>query len=173
MERNKRKEFKEKPLYSKVNTTCHGGKIHHGNQKEYSRHKKEDILIKSKMRGGDQNHGLNFSPLYAFLRKNVGKNWNELRSEIKYRIPKKSSRNIDPFDGTVLSFKEYQGLTEDELSRPYFGNSESSYHSLLFVDEQGDLQFVNKDFEPEKIKIKCKCCTYTFNSNKINKKFKE
>lgn len=154
-----------KPLYRKVNTTCHGGKIYHGNNQKYDRNKKEDLKSKEKMKSGKQNHGLDFSPLYAYLRKNVGKNWNELYSEIKNRLP--SYSKYDPLESAVLSYAQYCSLNEDDIKNGYFRDGESSTFSLMYVDESGLLQYVNSNLTVEDFKATCQCCTHTFNGNKI------
>lgn len=167
MERNKRKKFKEKPLYRKVNTTCHGGKLHHGSSSndEYRRGSKDSIEKKSKMKSGNQYHGLDFSPLYAYLRKHVGEKWSDIYSKIKPRLPEHS--RFDPLESTVLTFQEYTMQKENGRVSEIFGHGESSTHSTLYIDENDILQFVNPNLTAEEIGVSCRCCTHTFNGKLI------
>lgn len=165
MERNKRKEFKEKPLYRKVNTTCHGGKMYHGNHEEYERGTKQTKKQKSKMKGGQQHHGLDYSPLFGFLRKNVGKKWSELHPKIITRLP--SEMRYNPLKFSVLSYKEYLNMYELDEVKEVFGFGESTTHSLMYVDENDLLQFVNPNLTVENMTISCRCCTHTFNGKVI------
>lgn len=165
--RQNRKEFKEKPLWTKVNTTCHGGKVYHGNNERYNRGKKEGADQKSKMKGGQQLHGLDYTPLYGFLRKNVGKLWDEVHSKAIPRLPK--DNRFNPFERVVLSHDEWLDLSDEELNKGYFRGGESSYFSQLYVDESGLLKYVNPSLTVNDIPVSCNCCTHSFNGKRIPK----
>lgn len=166
MERSKRKIFEEKPLYRKVNTTCHGGKVYHGNNSKYHRGKKQDS--KDKMKSGQQHHGLDYSPLFGYLRKNVGNKWSELYQKIISRLPSNLKEN--PLNFSVLSYKDYLNMHEMDKVQETFKFGESSIHSLMYIDENDLLQFVNPDLKVEDMKAPCACCTHTFNGKKISRK---
>lgn len=160
---------KMKPLYRKVNTTCLGGKIYHGNNKKYNRGKKESIKEKSKMKSGKQYHGLDFSPLYGFLRKNVGQNWSKLHSEIIQRIPKHNKQ--DPLEDVVISYNEFLEIEEENLKKEgYFRAGESSYYSKFYIDENDNLQYVCKELSVNNIVLSFSNFTNTFNGKVVHNK---
>lgn len=172
---SKTKKYEPKPLYRKVNTTAHAvkGRLHrrNDNNPRYERGSFKDEKLKNKMKTGQQFHGLDFSPLFAFLRKKVGNPWSEVQSEALKRLPNEMLYN--PLEKAVVLFKHYQQDPDVYINRPYFINSEASYHSLLFVDENGILQYVNKEFSIDDVKIQCRCCTHSFNGVPISRKYKE
>lgn len=167
-ERKDRKVFEKKPLYRKINTCTH--RSNHKKQKDvYERNTKEDLDSKSKMK--KHHHGLDFSPLFAFLRKNVGKKWDNVKSEALTRLPKGFVRN-DPLETPIISYSEYLDLCNKEEKGQWdsvFRYGESSYHSLMYVDENGFLQLVDPNLTIEDIKPSCLCCQYSFNGKKVPK----
>lgn len=172
--KEKRKNFKEKPLWRKINTTAHGHNFRAG--EKYQRGKKESIKEKSKMTSSQKFHGLDFSPLFGYLRKNVGKEWDIIYSNVIKRIPKEytfnNGRFTNPIWWGVLKHKEYLGLSDFDKKNGFFISGESSYYSLLYIDENGILQYVSPDLSVEDIKPTCTCCTHTFNGKQIPKVYK-
>ncbi len=164
-DRNRRKSHEKKPLWRKVNTTTYNVS-HRSSYGEYERGKKEDISQKSKMRTGQQNHGIDLTPLYGFLRKSVGKKWDDVYSEAKSRLPEYINR-YDIFERIVYDYDDYKLMTDEEKSYAFFREGESSYHSELYVDENGLLQLVNSSLTVHDLKPTCPCCTHTFNGKEV------
>lgn len=155
----------DKPLYTKINNTCHGAKKHMIEQKKYNRGKNEPLNLKSKM--VKRNHGIDFTPLFGFLRKNVGKKWDEIHSIILKRLPSNLSYD-NPLNYSVLSYDAYLSLNEDDKKNGYFRYGESTTFSQMYIDKNGILQYINPDLTVSDLKATCKCCTHTFNGKIIN-----
>ena len=158
-----KKNVKDRALYNKVNTTCHGGKKYHGNEEDYNRGstKEKNISKQKKMKSGKQHHGLNYNPLYSYLRKHVGEKWSTLHSDIMPRLP--SHLKDNPLDYAVLSFKDYSALSDDEKTNCTFRTNEATFHSKMYVDENDLLQFISPTLTINDLKASCNCCTHTLN----------
>lgn len=79
-----------------------------------------------------KNRGLDYTPLFRFLISKVGSKFNDVYSEAKSRLDKP-----DPIFYLVARSE----LEKKEVVRV----SDDTYFSGLFVDNNGLLQFVNKD----------------------------
>lgn len=167
------KKYEPKPLYRKVNTTTRGvkGRLHRrldGGIK-HERGVFTNDKLKYKMKTGQQFHGLDFSPLYGFLRKNTGRSWDEVKSEALKRLPKENYQ--DPFIGVVIEYDDYIDNKEKYDAYPAVCDFEASYHSLLYVDEDGILQYIDKTFTIDDVVLTCGCCTHSFNGKPIKRKY--
>ena len=108
----------------------------------------------TKSMGGDVQRGLDYTPLYKFLLKNVGRNWDEVASEASPRIS-----NDEPL---------YHLLDEEFHSdKGTVRVGDNSYFSALFVDEDGVLQMVAPDLSIEELYPSCSCCTHSFNGERF------
>lgn len=107
---------------------------------------------------GIKQHGLDYTPLYKFLLSKVGRQWDEVYSEVIARLDKK-----EPIFWMVA--------IQDKGRKNYFCSGESSYFSGLFVDAQGTLQIVNPMLNNKSTYPICPCCTYTFNGFVFSKKY--
>ena len=124
MQRNR-----EKPLYRKVNTKA--ANVHHGFGKDFKNSRNTKKSSGNKMKQGVK-RGLDYTPLYKYLLKQVGGNWDEIYSKIKSRI-------LD--DDCIW----YMVAKNKEEASETCGISESTYFSGLFINEQGILEITNPD----------------------------
>lgn len=165
MRRNGKSSYEKKPLWRKVNTRTHNVR-HRPYDVKYERGKKEDDLAKSKMKSGKKCHGIDLTALYGFLRKNVGKNWDAVKSEALSRLPPEDPRN-PYFESVVILFEDYELYTEEEKKYCVFRIGESSYCSTMYVDEDGLLQIVSPNFTAMDLTPSCPCCTHTLNGKEV------
>ncbi|TCL00664.1 hypothetical protein BXY66_3311 [Shimia isoporae] len=137
---------RKSPLYRKVNTRTHG--VRHGCLRIAERKKHED----KKRRGMRQGlrHGLDFTPLYKFLLSKVGQPWDGVYSEAVSRLPN---------DEAIWWLVARSEVDRKGVVR----TGESSYHSGLFVTEDGLLCKVDPDLRSADMRPTCPCCTHTFN----------
>jgi len=151
---HKSTKWEKKPLYRKVNTRARN--VHHNHGDSYAKTKgkknkdKESRMVHEK-------RGLDYTPLFIFLLKNVGKEWKHVFSEAKSRLDTE-----DPIHYMVK---------KDNNGCGYFGCSESSYYSTLYVDNDDILQYVDSNINETSLKPFCKCCTHTFNGKKFTKQY--
>lgn len=147
-------KWDKKPLYRKVNTRARNVDHNFGETFSKKRGKKqkgnEHKMIKT-------NRGLDYTPLFKFLLKNVGKKWNDVHSEAVKRLDKQ-----EPI---------YYMVKMNKLENEYFGVDESSYYNTLYVDDNGILQVINPKFNETTLEPSCPCCTHTFNGKKFTKKY--
>lgn len=146
----------KEPLYRKVNTKARG--VHHfiGGDAKHDRNSKAG-LNKSMKQGKER--GLDYAPLYRFLHSKVGKNWDDVYSEAKSRLPN---------DEAIFHI-----VQEDNTGKGYVTVGEASYLSSMYVDESNLLQFVRTDIKNEQFYPACNCCTHTFNGKVFINKYND
>lgn len=169
MEFRKTRKHEKKPLWRKINRTVYGT-YRLNTAEKYSRNKKEDVVKKTKMNASTKYGDLDFTPLYKFLLKNIGNSWDTVKSEALSRLPKDIVQYEDPFNGVVLDYSEYLGLTEFAYNNSFFSGGHTSMFSQLYVNEEGLLALVNPELSGEsiaKIYSLYPDKTYTFNGKKI------
>jgi hypothetical protein len=147
-----------KPLYRKVNTKARG--VHHnfGGDHKYERHLSKN---KSTQMKKNVSRGLDYTPLYKFLLKNVGKNWSIIQSEAISRLLKSDKEK--PIERMV-----YKSL---ENAPDTIRTGDNSYYSALYVDKNDILQIVNKSLNETSFIPSCSCCTHTFNGIAYTQKY--
>lgn len=147
--------MEKKPLYRKINKKTHNGWAWYDYPKaryRFDRGKKQDHLpehqsIKRKNQFSSWGSGYDYTPLFKFLHAHVGQAWNPVFQECLSRLDQPA-----PITWMVVNVNE-RGLVVDrhpneELS-PYFRCGAESYWSALWVDEDGILQYVDKDYTIE------------------------
>ena len=148
---------REKMLYRKVNTKARNVHHHTGEDFKHSRNGKKEIS--SKMKQGVK-RGLDYTPLYKYLIKQVGKNWDDIYSKVLPRV-------LDEESIFHIVSKN------KETAQDYCRIGESSYFSGLFINENGVLEITNKEINHSTINPFCACCTHSFNGQLFTQKFKE
>ncbi|ENG6105392.1 MULTISPECIES: hypothetical protein [Serratia] len=150
------KKGRPKMLFRRENTTARGA-IRHGGEYRWQRHKKhaidENLPMREGMHGRMQ-QGIDYTPLFKFLLRNVGQPWIDVHREAISRLDKEEPI----FYLVALQRKNWSS---------YVRYGESSYYSGLCIDEQGLLQKVNPEFTAEDVPVRCRCCTYTFNGERV------
>lgn len=144
----------KKPLYRKVNTKARG--VRHNIGGDYSSNRNRVSAIG--MRQGVQ-RGLDYTPLFRFLLKSVGKHWDEVYSEAVSRLDSK-----EPIFWMVS--------LDQENANETVRIGESSYYSGLYVDDDGVLKVVNPGINETTLEPICRCCTHTFNGKVFTKKYR-
>lgn len=132
----------KKKFYRKVNTTAHGARHKFGEDSSAARNTKQGITSSMKQ----LRRGLDYTPLYKFLLKSVGRNWNDVYSEA-----------VSKLDSNLEGI---QHLLDSE--NDFVRCGESTYYSALIIQD-GVLQKKNPEFTINDMKAACKCCTHTFN----------
>ena len=152
-----------KPLYRKVNTRARGVRHNSGPDSAWERGTKAtlraiaDGVTQGKMVQGKE-RGLDYTPLYRFLLKNVGRPFDDVMAEALPRLPEEA-----PLWQIVHPIRD---------GAPYIRRTgESSYWSGLFVDEDGVLQIVAPDLRERDLVGRCQCCTHTFNGVPLSRPF--
>jgi hypothetical protein len=148
------KPKKLEPLYRRVNTKARG--VHHdfGSDYKHDRNTKQKEPVKMKQ---GVKRGLDYTPLYKFLLKHVGKPWDKTYSIAVSRLDKP-----EPIFNMVAK--------NIESASDRVRVSESSYYSGLFVDKDGVLKKVNPEVNENTMEPSCPCCTHTFNGKVLVKK---
>ena len=85
-----KRSFKKKPLYRKVNRCTHNIDGHFtGGDARWVRNAKERNRVRAERGtlGRKHFHGLDYTPLFQFLLKAVGKSWPDVRAEAAARLP--------------------------------------------------------------------------------------
>lgn len=108
---------------------------------------------------GKHRRGLDYTPLFQFLRSKVGEDWNTVFREAVARLD-----GSDPIFWVVS--------LEERNKRDYICVGESSYFSGLFVDDDGRLQLVNPALSVSDLTPSCGCCTHTLNGIPFTRKWK-
>ena len=148
--------MEKKPLYRKVNKRTHNGWAWYYYPKyryRFDRHKEVDTQIE---RMPVKKHsifrtGYDYTPLFRFLHSHVGDVWTDIFRECQARL-----NDMKPLTRMVVNVNE-RGLVVDnypdrELPK-YCIESEDGYWSTLYVDEEGVLQFVDKDYHKPPVSI--------------------
>ncbi|HEY3984603.1 hypothetical protein [Cedecea sp.] len=143
---------KSRKLYRSVNTTTRHRSNNPGAEyrRERNRKKVEDERLATReTMHGRQKRGRDYTPLFYFLIKHIGKPWDEIFSEVCGRLD-----TTEPVFWLVA-------LHENE-QRDLVCIDESSYYPGLFVDGNGILQQVNPSITGHDVKVTCRCCTHTY-----------
>lgn len=144
------------PLYRKVNTKARGVRHYSGSDYKHTRGAKNQDLVKMK---SNVKRGLDYTPLFKFLLKHVGSNWDEVFS-------KASNRLDDPkMVYHMVALNKEEGVD-------YFRGGDCSNFSGLYVDKNGLLQKVNPEIDHTSYSPSCACCTHTFNGILLSQKCK-
>ena len=147
-----------KPLYRKENKRTHNGwgwyyffsekYRHHRNGKNVNLSDKVSI----KRHSVYDRVGYDYTPLIRFLHSHVGQSWPEVFHECQSRL-----NDLQPLLKMVVNVNE-RGLVvnnhPDGNLPKVCSTSEDSYWSTLFVDEDGLLQFVDKDYVQPPLSIR-------------------
>lgn len=96
-----------------------------------------------------QKRGRDYTPLFYFLLKQIGKRWDDVFSEVCGRLD-----TTEPVFWLVALHEPQQ--------RDLVCIGDSSFYPGLFVDENGILQQVNPSISAKDVKVTCRCCTHTF-----------
>jgi len=160
------KQDRKKPLFRKENKSSLSTHYYviKGGDFRHERHTKEmkNFQGNKKNMNPKNNLGYDYTPLYRFLQSKVGKPWNDVHAEAVSRLNgKEGEKNI--------FYLVYPDLT---IVHPLHGKvppivrlgEGSMYHSLT-VDENGILQFIDKNAKCE-LSL-CSCCTHTLNGKVI------
>lgn len=155
-----KRNFRQKPLYRKVNTRARG--VFHGGGGDYkharnTKQEKQNQSTRGSM-GGKQQNGLDYTPLFRFLLSKVGQDWTKVHSEAIARLD-----HEDPIFWIVAR--------KDTEKRPVVGISENSYYNGLYIDENNKLALVDPEVRNEDLEPDCPCCTHTFNGIPLVRKF--
>lgn len=98
---------------------------------------------------GRQKRGRDYTPLFYFLIKQIGKPWDEIFSEVCGRL-----------DITVPVF--WLVALHEHERRDLVCIGESSYYPGLYINGRGILQQVNPSITGKDVKVTCRCCTHTY-----------
>ena len=142
----------KKPLYRKKNKILHNGwSSYHFPRARYrfERHSKkvEEAVDHLPVKRYQKYHrtGYDYTPLIRFLHAHVGQAWDPVFQECRQRLD-----NTKPLTWMVENVNERGQVvrtTDPEELQKCFWLGEWSYWSSLYVDENGLLQFVDKDFD--------------------------
>lgn len=143
---------KSRKLYRSVNTTTR----HHSNNpgaeyrwKRNSKKTEDELLAKRETMHSGQRRGRDYTPLFYFLIKNIGRPWDKVFSEVCRRL-----------DSTEPVF--WLVALHEHQKRDLVRIDESSFYPGLFVDENGILQQVNPSVTENDVEVTCRCCTHTY-----------
>ena len=140
-----------KILYRKVNKTSHNGFGHANFEKNerssWSRHTKKGIKRGMKTQHQRRGNGLyDYTPLFKFLLKQEGRDWDEIWKECTERL-----NTTEPVLYMVHNIRS-NGLVRDDINiselYPSFCYGEGASYSSMYVDGDNKLQFVNKNYVP-------------------------
>ncbi|WP_071842739.1 hypothetical protein [Cedecea neteri] len=143
---------KTRKLYRSVNTTTRHRSNNPGAEYRWERNRKkvgDELLAKRETMHGRQKRGRDYTPLFYFLIKQIGKPWNDIFSEVCGRL-----------DTTEPVF--WLVALHERQRRDLVCIGESSFYPGLFVDENGVLQQVNPSITRKDVKVTCRCCTHTY-----------
>ena len=157
--------MKTKLLYRKVSKTTHNGFEHAdygvNERSRYSRHTKKGIKRGMNTQKDSRGHGLyDYTPLFQFLLKQEGRDWNEIWNECMHRLNTTEPVShmviniyknglVNPNVEIKFSNKEeldWKGRNLADNSIKSFRYGEGSYYSTMYVDENNTLQFVDKNY---------------------------
>jgi hypothetical protein len=143
------------PLYRKVNTRARFHRHRTGPDYRHQRKsKREKIAAEAEVKRGTMKQGvkrgLDYTPLFRFLLKNVGKDWAPVYQEAQSRLDKEDA---------IF----WMVARREKDRQPYFVSGEASYFSGLYVADDGKLAVVDPNLKNEGLHPWCDCCTHTFN----------
>lgn len=139
----------KKYLYRKVSKTTHNGFEHadygYNERSRHSRNTKNGMPKTMKTQQDRRGHGLyDYTPLYKFLLKQEGCDWDEVWQECKARL-----NTTEPVLYMVVNIGK-NGLVNPNAktnSRKSFKYGEGTHFSAMYVDEDNKLQFVDKNYK--------------------------
>lgn len=175
--------MKKKPLYRKENKTSLQTKyyIRRGKDHRHTRHTKKFLNSEAQSMSMNSGHyGRDYAPLYNYLLKAVGRNWDDVYSEVKNRIgvlpdyfnPIFTMVNENVFikdDGFLYKLHAHYGICK---IYPSFRAGEFTYYSSLYVDENNMLRKVSNINKGEMLEVTCGCHTHSFNGKVFKGKIK-
>lgn len=157
--------MEKKPLYRKVSKTTHNGFPHADfdtkRRAKYARHTKEGMERGMSKRHDHNGYGeYDYTPLFKFLLKQEGRDWNEVWQEccqrlnttepVQYMVVNIYKNGlVNPNVEIYLSDEEKldwkgRNLANDIYAAFRYG--EGSSFSTMYVDEDNKLQFVDKNY---------------------------
>jgi hypothetical protein len=165
------KQDRKKPLFRKENKSSLSTHYYviKGGDFRHERHTKEmkSFQGNKKSMNPKNNLGYDYTPLYRFLQSKVGKPWNDVHAEAVSRLNGKEGEE-------AIFHLVYPNLSmvHPRHGKVHYGNvpsivrmgENSMYHSLT-VDEDGILQFIDRDAKWEH--SLCSCCTHTLDGKVI------
>lgn len=143
---------KPRKLYRSENTTTRHHSSNPGAEYRWERNRKkacDELLATRETMHSEQKRGRDYTPLFYFLIKQIGKPWDDIFSEVCGRLD-----TTEPVFWLV-ALHEHQ---QQDLVRI----GESSFYPGLFVDENGILQQVNPSISGKDVVVTCRCCTHTY-----------
>ncbi|OAT78726.1 MULTISPECIES: hypothetical protein [Mangrovibacter] len=143
---------KPSKLYRSVNTTTRHRSNNPGAEYRWERNRKkvgEELQAKRETMHGRQKRGRDYTPLFHFLIKQIGKSWDDIFSEVCGRL-----------DTTKPVF--WLVALHEHQRRELVCIGESSFYPGLFVDGNGILQQVNPSITGKDVQVTCRCCTHTY-----------
>lgn len=145
-------QHKSRKLYRSVNTTTRHYSNNPGAEYRWERNRKksgDELLVTRETMHSGQKRGRDYTPLFYFLLKQIGKRWDDVFSEVCGRL-----------DATEPVF--WLVALHEPQQRDLVCIGDSSFYPGLFVDENGILQQVNPSISAKDVKVTCRCCTHTF-----------
>ncbi|EML9043288.1 hypothetical protein RJ828_000271 [Enterobacter cloacae] len=145
-------QHKSCKLYRSVNTTTRHYSNNPGAEYRWERNRKksgDELLVTRETMHSGQKRGRDYTPLFYFLLKQIGKPWDDVFSEVCGRLD-----TTEPVFWLVALHEHQQ--------RDLVCIGDSSFYPGLFVDENGILQQVNPSISARDVKVTCRCCTHTF-----------
>jgi hypothetical protein len=138
-----------KPLWRKLNKEksykTHDLKV----GAEFDKNTKEGV--KRSMRSDNRNRGIkDYTPLYKYLIKHVGEDFDKICSDIYPRI--------DDRDAIWHIIAD-----NENKKKPIARVGNNSYYNELYVDENNILQIVDPELKNSDLYPSCDCCTHSFN----------
>lgn len=155
----------KKPLYRKVSKTTHNGFEHadygYNERSRYARHTKRGIKKGMSTQQDSRGHGLyDYTPLFKFLLTQEGKDWSKVWDECMHRL-----NTTEPVGWMVINIyknglvnpnvkieftdtpsPDWKGRDTANCNIKSFNYGEGASFSTMYVDEEGKLQFVDKNY---------------------------
>jgi len=139
-------------LYRSVNTTTRHRSNNPGAEYRWECNRKktaDELLAKRETMHSGHKRGRDYTPLFYFLIKQIGKPWDAIFSEVSGRLD-----TTEPVFWLVALHEHQQ--------RDLVCIGESSFYPGLFVDGNGILQQVNPAITAKDVEVTCRCCTHTY-----------
>lgn len=158
----------KKPLYRKVNRRPQylRSYLKRGSEAKYERNTKKGLKRSMKRKDIIKIQDYDYTPLFQFLLKQVGREWNEVFSEIKQRLNSEDA---------IWYMVDKGHVHERNYNTKYFQYGEGTIFSRLKISEEGILKFVDPNYRLAEFKndmtewTKTDPVCYSFNGKKINK----